>query len=612
MPSIRRWTLRAACLATVALLPLPLAQAQPTPPPKRIAAPASEQVLRPGEPLRLRLGTRQDARTLRVAPEAGSDYTIVTRNLGRGVDTLLERLDASGRVVDQDDDGGDESLASSLEVTGASGATRIRVRTIAGPGEFEVVLTRDVPRGPADFPTSLSAARNAPPLAIGTPRRLRLLRGEEAFLALPEDARALGAFTRNLARNTDTVLALIDGAGRVVAEDDDSGDENLASWLSVPPGGRPLFLRVSGLSKARAEFDLVLEAEEPVAPPNFATSLVDSAARPPLAVGQPQRIELRRQQAAYFALPTGDGDLVALTRNLAANTDTMLRLVDGNGREVGEDDDGGDENLASRLEVPGGPARLFLQVTNITGRAGAFELVLERVDPSARPSFAASIEEARNRPAIVLGEAVPLTLRPGQPAVFALPEGTTGLEALTRNLGRGADSVLELLDADGTVLVEDDDGGDERLASQLDIPSGSRPLFLRATVLSRGSFELLVRVAEPVAPPDFATSIEQATTRPPIAIGQPLRIELRRRQSAFFRIPAGSGMVALTRDLGPDADTTLALLDADGRVLAEDDDGGDGLASRLALASTGKGNVFLRASSFGNRAASFELIVERR
>ena len=619
----RSW--RAICLASLPclLIGLPGAVAQTGAPgwpaDKRAAtssAPRStapaERILRPGQPLRLRLSSSRERLSFRIAPEAGAHFVVVTRNLASGVDTVLELLDQSGRILERDDDGGDEPLASSLEVGGARPGSRIRVQTIGAPGEFEILLTRATPAAPPDFPTSLSAAQAAPPLAVGTPRRIRLQRGQTAFFALPEDTRELGAMTRNLARRSDTVLALVDASGRVISEDDDGGDEALASYLAIPQAPRPLFLRASGIGNGTSEFDLVLEPEAPVAPPDFATTLVEASHRPPLEVGSSRRIELRRGQTAYFALPEGD-DLFAITRNLAPGTDTVLHLVDGNGREIETDDDGGDEDLASRLELPGVRTGLFLRAGSLNGRRAAFDLALEREAAGSRSQFASTIEEARSRPPLAPGQAVRVTLRQNQSAVFALPQGSVALEALTRGLSRGADSVLELLDADGRVMEEDDDGGDENLASRLDIPTGDRPLFLRVRALSRGSFDLLVQPVAPAPPAAFPVSIAEAAARPPLAIGQPMPIELRRRQAAYFALPSGTGLVALTRELGDGTDTVLELLDADGRVIAEDDDGGAGpLASRLNLGAPVKGRTFLRARSLDGRPARFTLVLERR
>ena len=53
----------------------------------------------------------------------------------------------------------------------------------------------------------------------------------------------------------------------------------------------------------------------------------------------------------------------------------------------------------------------------------------------------------------------------------------------------------------------------------------------------------------------------------------------------------------------------LELLDTNGQVLAEDDDGGEGLSSRLQLDATRKGDAFVRASVLGNGSGAFELIL---
>ena len=56
-------------------------------------------------------------------------------------------------------------------------------------------------------------------------------------------------------------------------------------------------------------------------------------------------------------------------------------------------------------------------------------------------------------------------------------------------------------------------------------------------------------------------------------------------------------------------DTVLEIIDEAGRVLAEDDDGGDGLASRLVVPSDRKGNLFLRASVIGSGAGAFDVLL---
>nr|WP_314075216.1 hypothetical protein [uncultured Roseococcus sp.] len=501
-------TFRWAALSALLIMPLPaLAKDSPSSPPTPPAAApgvkqanplggqpgtSGPQALEPGQAIRVRLNGRE-TRTFRISPAAGSDYTIITRSLSNGTDTVLYLLGDRGQRIGSDDDGGDEPLSSRMEVTSADRGTAVRVGTFGGGGEFEILLTRDTPRGRPDFATTLDAARTMPALAVDAPRRVRLLRREQAFFALPEDTRDFVALTRGLRRGTDTVLALVNAQGRVLAEDDDGGDEPLASRLDFARGQGPLFLRASVFSGTGGEFEVLLQAEAPSPPPSYATTLIDAAGRPPLEIGQTVRIELRRRQAAYFALPGGDMDLRALTRNLSNGADTVISLVDGNGQVVMSDDDGGEEDLSSQLDIPAPRRQVFLQVTLLGPRPGSFDLTLQQAEPAAAPNFATSPDDARAQPPLPAGEARRIRLERGQSAYFVLPPSDQPRTILTRNLRRGTDTVLELLDAHGQMIDQDDDGG-EGLASRLAVPAGGQGLVIRAGVFGDGSgeFELIL------------------------------------------------------------------------------------------------------------------------
>ncbi|HEY4249758.1 MAG TPA: hypothetical protein VGM87_01080, partial [Roseomonas sp.] len=295
--------------------------------------------LQPDQPVSVRLRPRQSA-FFRIAPEAGGDVVVITRRLGRNTDTVLEVLDGNGRSIAEDDDGGDEQLASRVEIGARDGAALVRAGILGDTGgTFEVLLTRAAPAPAQDFATSLEqAAANQTPVATGQAIPIRLRRNQQAFFRLPEGD--LLAFTQNLARNTDTVIALLDGAGRVLVEDDDGG-EGLASLVDVAAAQRrPLFLRAGILGNTGGQFELMVQASTPVPAPEFATSLVDAAGRPAMTVGQTTHITLRPRQMAFFRLPEGERDLVALTRSLGEGADTLLALVDGSGRVLTQDDDG--------------------------------------------------------------------------------------------------------------------------------------------------------------------------------------------------------------------------------------------------------------------------------
>lgn len=466
------------------------------------------------------------------------------------------------------------------------------------------------PTGTQSYALDLREAGALPPVAIGQTVTIRLRRGEYAHLRLPQGTADIVAQTRRLSREIDTVMALVDAQGRVLAEDDDGGDEDLASRIEVfADQAGPLFLRIGLLDQASGSFDVELAAAPSRAADAPPATLVEAVGRPALEIGQAVPVRLQARQEAWFRLPQGGQDMLVVTRGLSRGTDTVLFLVDANGRELESDDDGGDEQLASRLEVPSGQRRpLFVRARNLSG-AGSFELALLPDTAPPAPPFPQSLREAAAAPALALGQSVPLRLRRGQVAFFRLPDGDIAVE--TRNLRRGADTVLAVLDVNGEELAEDDDGGGG-LASRLEISARERrPIFARVRLLGDGGgeFDLAVEADTPVAP-TFPTSIEAARNAQPLQPGAPVAIRLRRGQAAIFALPSGS-FVATTRRLLEGSDSLLELIDATGRVIAEDDDGGqEPLASRLVIDAAQKGEVYLRASILGGGRGGFDLLLE--
>ncbi|MDQ1078026.1 hypothetical protein [Pseudoroseomonas cervicalis] len=465
--------------------------------------------LYPDRPLCVQLWRGQSA-FFRVAEEAGRSYTVITRNLDRGTDTVLAALDPRGRVLVEDDDGGGQDLSSRLEIAPEQRVALLRASTLGDTGgNFELLLVKTDPPPPADFATTLEDAASRPALEPGMSRSLRLRRNQSAYFALPSDRAGLVAVTRNLRNNTDTILALLDENGTVIAENDDVGN-SLASELPLydPPDGR-LVLRVSTYERMPGHFDLLLLRETPRPPPPFPTNLRTARQRPPLQPGR-QTLELDPRQTAYFALPQ-DGQYTIETRELQGDTDTVLALLDENGRVLAEDDDGG-QGFASRINTRRARQRpAFLRITLLNPGGGRFDLVVQgsggnagggRTGGSAGGSAggavpaqgepARDIAAAARRPALVLGEAVSLELLDRQAAVYALPNDGRPLLAMTYNLGAESDSVLEWLDENGTVLAENDDA--EGLASRLAIAPTPRPSYLRVSQIGRGGTVSLVLV----------------------------------------------------------------------------------------------------------------------
>ncbi|MBP0492306.1 hypothetical protein [Roseomonas indoligenes] len=473
--------------------------AAPTPPAPAFASSAADAArtppLQPDRPVTVNLRRGQQA-FFRVAPDAGEAWAVTTRRLGRNTDTVLAVLNENGEVVTEDDDGGQENLASRVEVQPGDGARLVRAGVLEDAGgRFEVVLTREAVLPPPNFATTQEDAANRPPLATGQAVRVRLRRNQQAFFRLPDDRTDLIAITRELAGNTDTALALIDSSGRVLAENDDS-ERGLASTLAVSRAAEgPLFVRASLVNEGPGTFEVMLEREAPLPPPDYPTTLEAARARGPVSAGQTIHIELAREGQAVFALPEGQA-LTLLTRNLSDNADTVLTLLDAAGEQVAEDDDSGG-GVASRLSTSAAsrPAA-FVRATLLNGVRGSFELAIQGVAEAAPGGASSSLAEAARRPTLLLGEAVRIRLESGGEVFVALPYDGRPAQAMTYDLEAELDTELALVDENGAVLAENDDA--EGLASRLDVPPTPRPAFLRVKLVDdkAGSFSLvLVRPA---------------------------------------------------------------------------------------------------------------------
>jgi hypothetical protein len=346
--------------------------------------------------------------------------------------------------------------------------------------------------------------------------------------------------------------------------------------------------------------------------PAFALNAADAARTPPLQADQPVRVTLQRGQTAFFRVAPEAGEAwTVVTRRLGRGTDTVLATLNERGQVVAEDDDGGDEDLASRLEHQPGDGGRLIRASVLDDAGGRFELVLTRDPVLPPPDFATTQAQAASRPPLTLGQPVHVRLRRNQAAFFALPADRRDVVARTRNLSRNADTALALLDQDGRVVAENDDSGDG-LASLLSIAEDAPGLTLRAALVdgAAGEFDLVLEREAPSPPPDYPTSLEQARARGPLAPGQTMRIEMGRNSRAIFALPEGQPVTVITRNLRDDADTSLALLDAEGKVILEDDDGGDGLASRVTTNDAEGRAAFVRATLLNGQRGGFDLAVQ--
>lgn len=174
----------------------------------------------------------------------------------------------------------------------------------------------------------------------------------------------------------------------------------------------------------------------------------------------------------------------------------------------------------------------------------------------------------------------------------------------TSNLGREIDTVVSLYDSTGTELASDDDGGEEFGSSRLFwvVEEGGRVyVMVRGFADTEGEwgtdYDVSVRLAEGFREDEYEPddSLADATR---IEVGETQRHN--RHVSGdedwlSFRAESGSTYVIETSRLGDRADTVVYLYDAQGNVLALDDDGGDeARASRLRWTAPSSGSFFVK------------------
>lgn len=297
-----------------------------------------------------------------------------------------------------------------------------------------------------------------------------------------------------------------------------------------------------------------------------------------------------RTPRASFELQLEAGQIVTLTTSSSANVDTVLTLNGPNGRQVARNDDESEGVLTSRIVyVARTTGRHTAVVSGYGGSSGAFELDASygldvglshaaRTLREERVSFGSGRTEHRFSVDLNAND------------VFV---------ASTFALTEGLDTTLQLRDAGGAILAQNDDRGDGTLNSQLvyRVADAGRYEVVASTYDGSGSGEALVSLAldpNARAPFNFA-SIEGA----PIAQYGGEITDNQANREYRVTLAAGQTVLAMSEATSGNLDTVLRLNDAEGFPVASNDDRGDGsLNSAFAYTSARGGTYTLDVSRF--------------
>ena len=272
-----------------------------------------------------------------ISLEAGQLVTLSTSSADR-LDTVLELIGPDGRTVAENDDRSPGDLTSqiiyvveasgnySAVVTGYGGATGGFELSIADGLDFgltseadimtEARVTLDANRREASYPVNLSA--------------------EDILIVT----------TYALTEGLDTTLALLDGSGEVIAQNDDRGDGSLNSQLVFQAEEASDFRVVVSSYGGDGAGDLMLSiATDPNAEVPFD---FDSIERDVFAE-QSGMIAGRDTEFDYPLELEAGQTVMVLAEALSGDLDTVLRLVGEDGFPVALNDDRGDGSLNSAI-----------------------------------------------------------------------------------------------------------------------------------------------------------------------------------------------------------------------------------------------------------------------
>ena len=333
----------------------------------------------------------------------------------------------------------------------------------------------------------------------------------------------------------DTIMHIYNSAGDEIASDDDSGNNyNARISISVPAG--TYTIHVSGYdSDSVGPYTLFVRSETVVSTP--------------ITAGRPHNATLQGVSEQIYSITVPAGRLVAYTES---NLDTIMRIFNAQGVEVGYDDDSG-EDYNARVNINVSAGTFTIEVRGYNSRdTGPYTL-----HTSVQPVTVTNI---------TLGRPHRATLQGITEQRFTVTVPTGVLIAYTES---NLDTVMRIYNAQGNEIAYDDDSGSDRNA--------------RISVyVSAGTYTIEVwgYDSSDAGPYTLHTTTEAAVVTN-ITAGRPHNAVLQGETVQLYSVTVRAGtLVAYTES---SLDTVMHVFNAQGEQIAFDDDSGDELNARISV-----------------------------
>ena len=313
----------------------------------------------------------------------------------------------------------------------------------------------------------------------------------------------------------------------------------------------------------------------------------------------------------WFRFPVSTGSVYRFDVALESLNDSILALYDVTGAsEILSDDDGGDGFSSRIVWESDSDGVIHVEVRGFGSNVGTYELIVDALDPAA-DDHGASASTAS--PAIPANPVAGMIDSIGDRDWLAYELESNQRYTFTVQLLTLDDSVLRLIDSDGVTELDENDDGGSGLASELSfVPDVSGTYYIEVSGFDDNIGNYVLHVdSNAVEADDHGNRPQDAT---PIVVGTSAEGTITIADSDWFEITAVSGFeYEFATELITLGDSTLELLDAEGRRVAfnDDDDVNISFASRIRWTATESGNFFLRVAGFdAGEVGSYRLTTE--
>ncbi|MEQ9032254.1 MAG: pre-peptidase C-terminal domain-containing protein [Aggregatilineales bacterium] len=555
----------------------------------------------------------------------------ITIDLSGDFDTYLRVLDDSGRELSFDDDSGggtDSRISNFLLRSGGTFIIRVDSFNSQSGGDYILTATLSAPDA-RPTPASSSSTLSIPFGATVNGQLVAGQRGEWTF-----SGTAGQRVTIDLSGDFDTYLYLLNSAGTIIAQDDDSGQgyASLINGFSLPSAGTFTIQAASFNDIYGGAYTLRLSNSASLAPtatPTRTPTSIPPAQQGSISVGGSVSGTLARgtRQDWIFSGTAGQRVTITLT---STEFDTFLYLLDGSRTQVAQDDDGGGGTNSQivNFSLPSAGTYVIRAGSYLDRGGGNYTLSLSAsVAPTQTPRPSNTPVSRTNTPApvssggtISSGSVVNSTLAFGQSALYSF-NGQAG-QSVTISMDGNFDTYLYLLNNNGTQLTSNDDsnGTTNSQIFRFVLPyTGSYTI--RAASFGdsgAGDYTLAFSAGAPAVatniPPTQAPIVPTATTIPPTQPPPPTAIPLPQPGIGFgntvngaigvggatsWYFSGGGGQTVVITLSSAEFDTYLYLYDnATGGLIGQDDDGGGGTNSQLIMTLPANGVYRIEVRSY--------------